>query len=81
MLNFFKKAKLTVLDWPGNSNDLNPIENLWAIIKKRLQKSDCSAKTKLKEATIRTWYHDEVQNICSTLVDSMPTRISMLINA
>ena len=36
MLTFFKQAKLTVLDWPGNSPNLNPIENLWAIIKKRL---------------------------------------------
>ena len=82
MLTFFKKAKLTVLDCPGNSPDLNPIENLWAIIKKRFQKSGCSTKTKLIEAIVRIWYHDdEVQNICSTHVDSMPTQISMLINA
>ena len=60
----------------------NPIESLWAIMKKRLQKSDCSAKTKLIEAIIRIWYHDdEVQNICSILANSMPTRISRLINA
>ena len=25
-------------------------------------------------------YNDEIQNICSILVDSMPTRISMIIN-
>jgi len=23
---------INVLDWPGNSTDLNPIENLWAIV-------------------------------------------------
>ena len=45
--SFFKKSKLHVLDWPGNSPELNPIENLWAIVKKRLEKCDCSTITKL----------------------------------
>ena len=39
--NCFKKMKITVLDWPGNSLDLNPIENLWSIVKKCQRKMDC----------------------------------------
>jgi len=34
MQKFFKESKLSVLEWPGNSPGLNPIENWWAIIKK-----------------------------------------------
>jgi len=34
MQKFFKESKLSVLEWPGNSPDLNPIENLWTVIKK-----------------------------------------------
>ncbi|KAI2664493.1 Transposable element Tc3 transposase [Labeo rohita] len=26
-----------VLDWPGNSSDLNPIENLWGIVKRKMR--------------------------------------------
>ena len=40
--NCFKQMKITVLDWPGNSPDLNPIKNLWSFVKNRLRKMDCS---------------------------------------
>ncbi len=32
-----KEDEFTVMDWPGNSPDLNPIENVWAHIKLKLK--------------------------------------------
>ena len=82
MRNFFEEKDITILDWPGYSPDLNPIENLWAIIKRWIEKTDCSTVQKLISAIIRTWYHDdEVVKMCSTLVDCRPKRVKMLLKA
>ena len=51
--NCFKKMKITVLDWPGNLPDLNPIENLWSIVKNCLRKMDCTNKIKLIQSVIQ----------------------------
>ena len=40
----FDEAAISVLDWPGNSSDLNPIKNLCSILKSRLQKLDYTTK-------------------------------------
>ena len=52
MRTFFEEKDITILDWPGNLPDLNPIENLWAIIKRRIKKTDCSTEPKLISAII-----------------------------
>ena len=62
----FRKYKLNVLEWPGNSPELNPIGNLWAITKSRLQKLDCPTMTKLIEAIIQVWYRDTQRKLSKT---------------
>lgn len=77
---FFRENKVKVMEWPGNSPDLNPIENLWAICKKRIAKEDCTTKTSMIIAVIKIWFHDdEIKNICKKLIESMPKRCEEVI--
>ena len=36
--NFTQENNANVLDWPGNSPDLNPIKYLWRLVKRRVGK-------------------------------------------
>ena len=79
---FMVKNNIKILKWPGNSPDLNPIGNLWAIVKKRLRKHDCTTKTKLTTTILQIWIEDiEIQNTFKSLVDSMPNRGQKVIAA
>ena len=49
----------THLRLAGNSLDVNPIENLWSIIKQRLREKDYTMKQKLMEAIIELWNRDK----------------------
>jgi transposase len=38
VMDWFKDQTIEVMDWPGNSPDLNPIENVWSYMKNKLRK-------------------------------------------
>ena len=46
---FFFEKLIEVLDWTSNSPDLNPIENLWGIVKHRVEKRMPSNISELQE--------------------------------
>ena len=66
-----------MLDWPANSPDLNPIENLWAIVKK-LNKHHSNTSQQLKDA-ITTCWNEVTPHECQQLIHSVPRRIEAVI--
>uniref|UniRef100_A0AAY5L9I4 Tc1-like transposase DDE domain-containing protein n=1 Tax=Esox lucius TaxID=8010 RepID=A0AAY5L9I4_ESOLU len=49
---WFKDHGIPLLNWPANSPDLNPIENLWGIVKRKMRYARPNNAEELK-ATIR----------------------------
>ena len=67
LLNKFLENQIKFLKLPGNSLDLKSIENSRVIIKNRLRFKDSDNLTKLIEAVIVIWYHDEkVKKVAKT---------------
>ncbi len=77
---WFKDHGIPVLNWPANSPDLNPIENLWGIVKRKMQYARPNNAEELK-ATIRATWALITPEQCHRLIDSMPRRIAAVIQA
>lgn len=68
--------KINVLDFPARSPDLNPIENVWGILVRRIYANNRRFRTlnQLKGAILEAWENLE-QSLLNKLVDGMPHRI------
>ncbi len=53
--SWFNDHGVTVLDWPANSPDLNPIENLWGVVKRKMRDTRPNNADDLKAAIKATW--------------------------
>ncbi len=68
------------LDWPANSPDLNPIENLWVVVKRKMRNKRPKTADELKATVKETWASITPQQ-CHKLITSMPRRIEAVIKA
>jgi hypothetical protein len=60
---------------------MNPTENLWRIVKRRLEMITITTKDQLIEVK-KLWYKDsKIYETCATLVNSMPQRLDELLRA
>lgn len=75
----FGCKEIPLLDWPACSPDLNPVENLWAILARRVYGSASEKRTystvqELKSKILQEWSNIG-SDLLQALVGSMPNRI------
>lgn len=79
-MRWFTENNIDLLDWPPQSPDLNPIEHLWSILKRKIKEHSITSKTALKNSLVQEWQAITRQD-CTKLVRSMPARISAVIKS
>ena len=81
-MDFLAENNVETLDWPPQSPDMNPIENLWAIIKARRKKKSGVPKTReeLIEQIFDIWNSID-EELIEKLANSINKRVLAVLKA
>jgi transposase len=89
LISWAPEHGLELMDWPPYSPDLNPIENLWSIVKRAIfthhpelsgMPKNNTSKQRLCEAAVEAW-EDIREEVLDHLCQSMRRRLEAVIAA
>jgi transposase len=78
--DLLNEVGIPVLAWPSKSPDLNPIENIWTLLKQRVRKRLPKTLDELEEYIYDAWWSIDDMTI-SDLCNSIHSRIEKCIKA
>lgn len=76
--DWIRRSSIDEMEWPASSPDMNPIENLWAHLKKVIGRRNYNSKDELYSAIEEAWYNIP-QKTCQQLIESMPRRTQRIL--
>ena len=79
-MSWFLENNVNVMAWPAQSRDMNPIENLWDELGRRLDQHTPRNKDQLWEIVKDEWYQISTE-VTKKLVESMQRRLQAVIDA
>ena len=79
--DYFAEQDYNILEWPSQSPDLNPIENLWAIMKRKLNSNRIYRRADDLWDRFQDVWEAMDPEILKSLIDSMPRRLEAVIKA
>ena len=79
-LSYLRDQNILLLSWPPFSPDLNPIEHVWAWMKKRVRQKNPQNLMDMAVAILEVW-RTLPENFLKKLIESMPRRIEACIRA
>ena len=75
---WLNKAKISVLEWPSQSPDLNPIENLWVELKRRVHSRHPKNIDELEQICKEEWQNIS-SDVCFNLIKNYKKRLASVI--
>ena len=79
-LEFYSKNKFDRFEWPPYSPDLNPIENVWGIVKQQVNKCDLSKISEVIAKVKEIWSESD-QEVIENVIQNMPIRLNKWIES
>jgi len=78
--DYIRKNNIHVLpNWPASSPDLNPIENIWSVMKNEISKQRPETLDELENVIRRSW-RNIPQIYINNCIESMPKMLQLLLN-
>ena len=81
MKKFLEQKCIQMLEWRGNSPGLNPIKNLWNIMKNKFSEKHPSSLDALQTAIKGVWVREISTDYCCKLIISMQHRLKEVIKS